>query len=73
MADWWPLMGHQHGGAAEEDSLPYRLHDEANNHCQTHTATHHSYYDSCDFTCKRAQGGIKDKGKTSKTAVNQSS
>lgn len=30
---------------------PYRLHDEAHNDGQTHTAAHHSDYNSCDFTC----------------------
>lgn len=43
---------------------PYRLHDEAHNHGQTHTPAHHSYYNSCDFTCAgKAQRGSADRGK----------
>lgn len=39
----------RHRGGA----LPYRLHNEANDHSQAHTATHHSYHYGCHFTCGR--------------------
>lgn len=60
-SDWRPKRPFP---ATQQNSLPYRLHDEANDHGQTYTATHHSYYYSCDFTCRgKTHRGVTDGGK----------
>lgn len=42
-------------GAGGSPCSPYRLHDEAHNDGQTHTAAHHSDDDGRDFTCTGGQ------------------
>lgn len=42
----------QSGGSSAGRLLPYGFHDEANDHRQSHAATHRSDDDGCDFTCR---------------------
>lgn len=61
--------------ATQKNSSPYCLHDEANDYSETHAATHHSYYYSCDFTCRnKTHSAMTDGGKPLKnTSPNQNS